>query len=84
MKGYPAIKSEVIYSVREEMAATIEDVLARRIGLQPYSWKMALAAAPIVGGLMAEELRWSDRDASKAIKDYMRKIHDLLDSAGLS
>jgi len=84
VRGYPAIKSEVIYSVREEMAATIEDVLARRIGLQLYSWKMAMAAAPAVGALMAEELRWSDHDASKAIKEYMRKIDDLLDSAGQS
>jgi glycerol-3-phosphate dehydrogenase len=84
VRGYPAIKSEVIYSVREEMAATIEDVLARRIGLQHYSWKMAMAAAPVVGALMAEELRWSDRDASNAIKDYLCKIRDLLGAAGLS
>ncbi|WP_158945160.1 glycerol-3-phosphate dehydrogenase/oxidase [Granulicella sp. S190] len=51
--GYPAIKAEVIYAVRQEMAVTIEDVLARRIGLQMYSWRDAIDAAPVVGWLMA-------------------------------
>ncbi len=35
VEGYPAIRAEVIYSVWRGMAATIEDALARRIGLQP-------------------------------------------------
>jgi glycerol-3-phosphate dehydrogenase len=74
----------VVYSVRSEMAATIEDVLARRIGMQFHSWRDASDAAPVVGSLMAAELRWDDAYASEAIHRYVEKINHLLDSAGLS
>lgn len=82
--GYPAIRAEVVYSVRREMAADIEDVLARRIGLQLYSWRMAMDAAPTVGSLMARELNWSTFATEAAITGYLKKIGHLLDAAGLS
>jgi glycerol-3-phosphate dehydrogenase len=84
LAGFPAIQAEVVYSVRYEMAATIEDVLARRIGLQFYSWRDAIEAAPVVGSLMAAELHWDDAYASEALHRYGEKINHLLDSAGLS
>lgn len=83
VEGYPAIRAEVIYALREEMAATIEDVLARRIGLQLYSWRDAIAAAPTVGSLMARELNWTSSATEAAINGYVTKIRHLLDSAGL-
>jgi glycerol-3-phosphate dehydrogenase len=79
-----AIRAEVIYSVRNEMAMSIEDVLARRIGLQFYSWRDSLEAAPVVGALMAHELHWTEQEISRAVKQYKNKINHLLDSAGLS
>jgi len=84
VEGHPAIRAEVVYSVQREMAATIEDVLARRIGLQLYSWRMATDAAPIVGSLMARELSWSTSITEGAITGYVGKIRRLLDAAGLS
>lgn len=83
VEGYPGILAEVIYAIREEMAATIEDVLARRIGLQLYSWRDAIAAAPTVGALMARELKWSSSVAETAVTGYVAKIRHLLDAAGL-
>jgi glycerol-3-phosphate dehydrogenase len=80
----PAIRAEVIYSIRQEMAATIEDVLARRLGIQLYSWRDAIEAAPVVGALMAEEFRWVDSVANDAVANYVEKINYLLDAAGLS
>ncbi|HST11217.1 MAG TPA: FAD-dependent oxidoreductase, partial [Terriglobales bacterium] len=47
------IQAEVVYCARKEMATTIEDVLARRLGLQYFSWKLAMQAAPVVAELMA-------------------------------
>jgi glycerol-3-phosphate dehydrogenase len=82
--NFPAIGAEVVYAVRHEMAATIEDVLARRIGMQLYSWRDSLEAAPVVGSLMAAELRWDDAYESEAVHRYAQKINHLLDSAGLS
>ncbi len=84
LEGGEAIRAEVIYSVRHEMAYTIEDVLARRIGMQFYSWRDSIKAAPVVGSLIAEELRWSVPEADAAVKQYIEKIDYLLDSAGLS
>jgi glycerol-3-phosphate dehydrogenase len=84
LEGRPAIKAEVVYAVRREMAATIEDVLARRIGMQLYSWRDAIQAAPVVGSLVAEELSWTSSFTGAAITHYVEKINRLLDSAGLS
>jgi len=83
VEGYPAIRAEVIYAIRKEMAATIEDVLARRIGLQLYSWHMAIDAAPTVGRLIARELNWSTSATEAAITGYVGKIRRLLNAAGL-
>jgi glycerol-3-phosphate dehydrogenase len=79
----PAIQAEVIYSVRQELAVTIEDVVARRLGIQFYSWREAIHAAPVVGSLMAKELYWSDTEAKAAIKAYVDKINHFLERAGL-
>jgi glycerol-3-phosphate dehydrogenase len=79
-----AIRAEVVYAARYEMAATIEDALARRLGMQFYSWTDCIDAAPIVGSLMQEELDWSDGSTQDAVTAYVEKIHHLLNMAGLS
>lgn len=84
LAGGRAIGAEVVYAVRYEMAATIEDVLARRLGMQFYSWTDCIDAAPIVGSLMMKELQWSTAFTRDAITGYAEKIEHLLDSAGLS
>ena len=84
LEGGSPIRAEVVYSVRHEMACTIEDVLARRLGMQFYSWRDAFDAAPVVGSLMAEELQWTSSVAREAVTSYVEKINHLLDSAGLS
>lgn len=80
----PAIRAEIIYASCYEMAITIEDVLARRLGMQFYSWSDSIDAAPIVGSLMQRELHWSDASTRDAIAGYVEKVHYLLRSAGLS
>lgn len=77
------IQAEVVYCVRQELAATIEDVLARRLGVQFYSWRQAVSAAPVVGQLMAQELHWSNSEANSAVDNYVRKIKHFLYEAGL-
>jgi glycerol-3-phosphate dehydrogenase len=80
---YPAIQAEVVYSIRHEMAATIEDVLARRIGIQFYSWRDAIDCAEVVGGLLARELGWSPSETQAAVDKYISKINHYLTTAGL-
>lgn len=59
---YPYTKAEVVWAVREEMARTVEDFLARRIRLLLLDARQSIQAAPVVAKIMAEELghrrRW--------------------------
>jgi glycerol-3-phosphate dehydrogenase len=52
---------EVVWAVREEMAFTVEDVLARRLRLLFLDARAAIESAPGVASLMAKEL---GRDAA--------------------
>jgi glycerol-3-phosphate dehydrogenase len=84
VKGLPPICAEVVYCVREEMAMTIEDILARRIGLQLLDWQKAIEAAPRVGELLAREFRWSAEEERKAVLAYTGKIDEFLIALGLA
>jgi glycerol-3-phosphate dehydrogenase len=81
--GSPQIQAEVVYAVREELAARIEDVISRRIGLQYYSWRDAIKAAPVVGSLMAKELQWTNAQEHEAVNHYVERINFFLQRAGL-
>jgi glycerol-3-phosphate dehydrogenase len=80
---FPAIRAQVIYSARTEMAVSIEDVLFRRLGLQLYSWRSAIHAAPIAASLLAKELGWSADETCAAAREYAEKINRLMMLAGL-
>ena len=77
------IQAEVVYAVREELAAKIEDVISRRIGLQYYSWRDAIKAAPVVGFLMARELQWTSAQEREAVNHYVERINFFMQRAGL-
>jgi glycerol-3-phosphate dehydrogenase len=69
--GYPAIQAEIAYSVRNEMAATLDDVLERRTGLQFFSWEAAMAAAPVAASVMQREMGWNDSETQRRVSDYV-------------
>jgi glycerol-3-phosphate dehydrogenase len=66
------------------MASTIEDVLARRIGLQLFSWRDSIKAAPAAAQLLAREFGWSDVATCESAADYSEKIRALMQKAGLA
>jgi glycerol-3-phosphate dehydrogenase len=84
VKGLASLRAEVAFAARFEMAMTVEDVLARRIGLQFYGWSEAIAAAPPTVDVLARELGWSEAERSNALSEYVKKIHDLQRKAGLA
>ena len=57
--------AEVVWAVRQEMARTVEDVLARRVRLLFLDARVAVDVAPQVARVMAAELgkdqKWIDR-----------------------
>ena len=57
--------AEVVWSIREEMARTVEDILARRIRLLFLDAKAAIEATPLVAKTLAKELN-RDSDWAKA------------------
>ena len=55
-ENYDYTVAEVVWAVRNEMAQTIEDVLARRVRLLFLDARAAIDCAPQVASIMAEEL----------------------------
>jgi glycerol-3-phosphate dehydrogenase len=60
-EAFPYIGAEVVWAVRNEMARTVEDVLARRLRVLFLNARVAMEMAPEVARLMAAEL---NRDCS--------------------
>ena len=83
VEGYPAIRAEIVHAIRNAMAMTIEDILARRIGLEFYSWKLSAQAAQIAGHYLAREYRWSDGQLQRAVTEYVGKLRRMVEIAGL-
>ena len=82
--GEAPIRAQVVYAARVEMAIRIEDVLARRIGLQLYSWRAAIEAAPIVAELLRRELGWSGEEEGHALEAYIAAVNHMISMAGQS
>ncbi len=66
----PYTKAEVIWAVRNEMALTVEDVLARRIRLLFLDARAAIKAAPEVARIMAGELNKDEQWQQQQVKEF--------------
>ncbi len=62
--------AEVIWTVRHEMARTVEDFLARRRRLLLLDAKKSMQVAPIVARLMATEMNKQESWIDSQISDY--------------
>jgi glycerol-3-phosphate dehydrogenase len=77
-QGLPVIQAEIVYCIRNEMAETVEDLLARRTGAQMYGWKDAIEATPVVASLLAREKEWDSTQTATAVTGYLAKIRGFL------
>jgi glycerol-3-phosphate dehydrogenase len=66
----PYVKAEVIWAVRNEMARTVEDVLARRTRALFLNARAAQEMAPVVAELMAPELGWDEGARAKQLAAF--------------
>jgi glycerol-3-phosphate dehydrogenase len=82
-ESLPIIQAEIVYCIRNEMAESIEDLLARRTGAQLYSWKLAIDAAPVVAELLAAERDWDSAQTAAAVAGYSAKIRGFQKELGL-
>lgn len=65
-------KAEVVLAVRNEMARTIDDVLARRVRVLFLDAKAAIEIAPLVGELIREELNQTAAWKAEQISDFVK------------
>ncbi|SMO60968.1 glycerol-3-phosphate dehydrogenase/oxidase [Gracilimonas mengyeensis] len=66
----PYLKGEVIWAVRNEMAQTIEDFLARRTRALLLDAKASIEMAEEVGRLMAQEFGKDESWVQQEVKEY--------------
>ena len=62
--------AEVVWAVREEMAMTLEDVLARRVRMLFVDAREAMAAAPKVAAVIARELGRDKAWEEEQVKNF--------------
>lgn len=60
VNGHGYREAEVVWAVRNEMAVTVEDVLARRLRLLFLDARAAVSAAPKVASIMMKELHLTE------------------------
>jgi glycerol-3-phosphate dehydrogenase len=82
--GVPSIQAEIVYCIRYEMAETVEDLLARRTGVEMYGWKEALAAARVTAALLAKEQEWDAAREAAAVAEYSDRIRGFLNELELN
>jgi glycerol-3-phosphate dehydrogenase len=82
--GYPAIRAEIAYAARFEMAATLDDVLERRTGLQFFSWEQAAAAAPAAAAVMQPEMGWDAEQTQREVNEYVTVLKEWTQKIGLA
>lgn len=78
----PYLAAEIVLAVRNEMAQTVEDVLARRTRALFLNARAAIETAPLAAQIMAEELgkdeNWIQTQVvefNKTAKNYLTGLH---------
>jgi glycerol-3-phosphate dehydrogenase len=72
MVDTPYIKAQVIFSIRYEMAVTIEDFLARRVRALLLDARKSIEMAPEVAFLMAKELGYDQKWVDSQVEEYRK------------
>ncbi len=72
VEGLDYTEAEVVWAVREEMARTVEDVLARRVRILFVDARRAILAAPRVAQLMATELGYNQEWERDQVERFTR------------
>jgi glycerol-3-phosphate dehydrogenase len=70
VRGQAPTRAEVVVAARHGQARRIGDVLARRTRLLLLDHRGATAAAPMVAGLMGDELGWSAEQRRVALAEF--------------
>lgn len=73
-QDYPFVWSDVTFAIENEMAVTLEDVLARRLRLLFLDTHAAAACASAVAGFMQQEMHQSDKWRKTQIAQFLDTV----------
>jgi glycerol-3-phosphate dehydrogenase len=83
-EGIDAIRAEVIYHARFEMAHTIQDVLSRRLRIEYTDYALAYCATHAVARLLSQELDWPEGKEEKEAVAYYQYLYKKAQAAGIT
>ena len=72
--GRVEIMAQVDFGVREELAATVSDIMIRRTQIYFRDFEQGLGSIEKVAARMAELIGWSDDEKKKSIEDYEAEV----------
>jgi len=81
--GLPYTRAELVYAAREEMAQTLDDVLARRTRAVIQRAQPTMAAAHAAAALIAPDMGWDEQTASNQAAQFIETCQKELLTAGL-
>ncbi len=81
--GLPYTRAELVYAAREEMAQTLDDVLARRTRAAIQRAQPTMAAAHAAAALIAPDMGWDEQTASNQAAQFIETCQKELLTAGL-
>lgn len=70
--SFPYTQAEIVFSIRNEMARTIEDILARRVRILFLDAKVAIELTPLVGEILQKELGETNAWKENQIADFLK------------
>ena len=73
--GFPYLEAEVAWAVEQELAMSVDDVLARRIRLAPEVRDRGEAIAPRVAAIVGDALGWDDARRISEVDAYLAGAH---------
>jgi glycerol-3-phosphate dehydrogenase len=83
LPGSPMLKCEIVHACVEEMACTLRDVCARRIGLEFTDWELTLESLEPIALVMQEVLWFSSEERERMVAEYREEILGFMKTAGL-
>ena len=81
LPGSPMLKCEIVHACVEEMACTLRDVCARRLGLELTDWQLTLDSLEAIALVMQEVLWFSSEEREKMVADYRAELLGFMQTA---
>lgn len=83
LPGSPMLKCEIVHACVEEMACTLRDVCARRLGLELTDWQLTLDSLEAIALVMQEVLWFSSEERIKMVEEYRKELLELMEKADI-